>query len=218
MEDGWRLWYGSGRLISPEATTLGKEWWSQIWQCSYFWHFLLTADVFTFVVYVWPKGKPTYVFTDTYVKRLCFLEWWEVPELWCTRNKNTTLLTSAVWMVSFDYVLYISPRCLFSWFQCLEDLCTHYDYTVRTSQGEVVQFLYGGDGLDPASMEGKDKPVDLTKVMRHIKVSDMSSCYKIQIYSGITSGRVLNGELYAQASSESWWEKWKLHETACRQI
>ena len=55
--------------------------------------------------------------------------------------------------------------------QCLEDLCTHYDLTVRTSQGEVVQFVYGGDGLDPAAMEGKDKPVDLMKVLQHIKVS-----------------------------------------------
>lgn len=30
--------------------------------------------------------------------------------------------------------------------------------------GEVVQFTYGGDSLDPVDMEGKDKPVDF-KVM-----------------------------------------------------
>ncbi|GFR13195.1 DNA-directed RNA polymerase III subunit RPC1, partial [Trichonephila clavata] len=39
----------------------------------------------------------------------------------------------------------------------LEDLCLHYDMSVRNSIGEVVQFIYGGDGLDPATMEGVNK-------------------------------------------------------------
>ena len=52
----------------------------------------------------------------------------------------------------------------------MEDLCSNYDITVRNSMGEVVQFVYGGDGLDPAAMEGKDKPVDFHRVMAHIKV------------------------------------------------
>ncbi|KAH8042081.1 hypothetical protein HPB51_021165 [Rhipicephalus microplus] len=48
----------------------------------------------------------------------------------------------------------------------LEDLCCHYDRSVRNSCGEVVQFCYGADGLDPASMEGKeDNPVDFGRVM-----------------------------------------------------
>ena len=42
--------------------------------------------------------------------------------------------------------------------------------TVRNSSGDIVQFVYGGDGLDPTDMEGKDKPVDFVRVMRHIKV------------------------------------------------
>lgn len=37
--------------------------------------------------------------------------------------------------------------------------------------GEIVQFVYGGDGLDPTAMEGKDKPVDFTRVMEHIRVT-----------------------------------------------
>ncbi|GFT84690.1 DNA-directed RNA polymerase III subunit RPC1 [Nephila pilipes] len=41
--------------------------------------------------------------------------------------------------------------------QSLEDLCLHYDMSVRNSIGEVVQFVYGGDGLDPATMEGVNK-------------------------------------------------------------
>lgn len=36
----------------------------------------------------------------------------------------------------------------------LEDLCLHYDMTVRNSVGDIVQILYGGDGLDPTYMEG----------------------------------------------------------------
>lgn len=37
----------------------------------------------------------------------------------------------------------------------LEDLCVHYDMTVRNSVGDIIQLLYGGDGLDPTYMEGK---------------------------------------------------------------
>ncbi len=55
--------------------------------------------------------------------------------------------------------------------QSLEDLCSQYDLTVRNSEGFIVQFIYGGDGLDPASMEGKDKPVDFQRVMEHVKVA-----------------------------------------------
>ena len=33
-----------------------------------------------------------------------------------------------------------------------------------------MQFKYGGDGLDPAVMEGKDKPVEFPRVLQHIKV------------------------------------------------
>lgn len=38
--------------------------------------------------------------------------------------------------------------------QALEDLCVNYDTTVRNSNGDVVQFCYGGDNLDPTYMEG----------------------------------------------------------------
>lgn len=51
----------------------------------------------------------------------------------------------------------------------LEDLCSHYDMTVRNSVGDIVQFVYGGDGLDPAAMEGKDKPVDFKRVLELVK-------------------------------------------------
>lgn len=56
--------------------------------------------------------------------------------------------------------------------QSLEDLCSQYDLTVRNSEGFIVQFKYGGDGLDPAAMEGKDKPVEFPRVLQHIKVRE----------------------------------------------
>merc|ERR1712142_269176 len=53
----------------------------------------------------------------------------------------------------------------------LEDLCMRYDMTVRNSSGEVIQFEYGGDNLDPMMMEGKDKPVEFDRVLHHVKAN-----------------------------------------------
>ena len=51
----------------------------------------------------------------------------------------------------------------------LEDLCVSYDSTVRTSTNDVVQFVYGGDGLDPANMEGNSKPLEMTRILDHVR-------------------------------------------------
>lgn len=53
--------------------------------------------------------------------------------------------------------------------KCLEDLVVHYDGTVRNAINEVVEFTYGGDGLDPVWMETKDKPVDLPRQLMHLR-------------------------------------------------
>eukprot|EP00357_Protocruzia_adherens_P009959 CAMPEP_0115035248 /NCGR_PEP_ID=MMETSP0216-20121206/41299_1 /TAXON_ID=223996 /ORGANISM="Protocruzia adherens, Strain Boccale" /LENGTH=78 /DNA_ID=CAMNT_0002414619 /DNA_START=19 /DNA_END=252 /DNA_ORIENTATION=- len=42
--------------------------------------------------------------------------------------------------------------------KALEDLTAQYDYTVRSSSGEIVQFTYGDDALDPMQMETNDPP------------------------------------------------------------
>lgn len=55
----------------------------------------------------------------------------------------------------------------------LEDLCSQYDLTVRSSTGDIIQFIYGGDGLDPAAMEGKDEPLEFKRVLDNIRVSQM---------------------------------------------
>ncbi|KOB68218.1 DNA-directed RNA polymerase [Operophtera brumata] len=52
-----------------------------------------------------------------------------------------------------------------------KDLVLHYDMTVRNATGEVVQFRYGADSLDPSFMEGKDQPVDLARVLAHVRAS-----------------------------------------------
>lgn len=51
--------------------------------------------------------------------------------------------------------------------KCLEDLVVHYDGSVRNAIGEIVEFTYGGDGLDPVFMEVKDRPVDLQRQLMH---------------------------------------------------
>lgn len=53
--------------------------------------------------------------------------------------------------------------------KCLEDLVVQYDGTVRNAIREVVEFIYGSDGLDPVFMEIKDKPVDLPRQLVHLR-------------------------------------------------
>jgi DNA-directed RNA polymerase III subunit RPC1 len=59
--------------------------------------------------------------------------------------------------------------------KALEDLSVQYDLSVRNSTGGVVQFCYGDDGLDPASMEGEGAPVAFTRNLLHCK-----SLYELQ--------------------------------------
>ena len=56
--------------------------------------------------------------------------------------------------------------------KCLEDLSVEYDRTVRSADSQIVQFVYGGDGLDPLYMEGEsDEPVNLDRVLKTVKVN-----------------------------------------------
>lgn len=45
-----------------------------------------------------------------------------------------------------------------------------YDDTVRDSRGDIIQFRYGSDGLDPLEMETDTFPVNFIKEMEHIRV------------------------------------------------
>ncbi|CAK0820611.1 unnamed protein product [Prorocentrum cordatum] len=56
-------------------------------------------------------------------------------------------------------------RCLI---KALEDLSLKYDMTVRTSGGQVVQFAFGDDGLNPAKMEGSSRPLNFSNIIKHV--------------------------------------------------
>lgn len=58
---------------------------------------------------------------------------------------------------------YMSRRLMKS----LEDLLALYDNTVRNSSNGIVQFTYGGDGLDPLDMEGDAQPVNFNRQWDH---------------------------------------------------
>src|SRR5271170_3588087 len=51
----------------------------------------------------------------------------------------------------------------------LEDLWCQYDMTVRDATGNLVQFKFGDDGLDPTNLEGDDSPVDFSRTWTHIQ-------------------------------------------------
>ncbi|KAF5321814.1 hypothetical protein D9619_000944 [Psilocybe cf. subviscida] len=55
--------------------------------------------------------------------------------------------------------------------KALEDLTTQYDLSVRNSEGGIVQFKYGDDGLDPACLEGDSQPMDLDRSINHAMAS-----------------------------------------------
>ena len=63
---------------------------------------------------------------------------------------------------------YMSRRLM----KALEDLSTDYDLSVHNSSGNLIQFRYGDDGLDPANMEGmvgnSDAPVNLPHLWRYV--------------------------------------------------
>lgn len=61
---------------------------------------------------------------------------------------------------------YMSRRLM----KALEDLSVQYDNTVRNSTGGIVQLVYGDDGLDPVSMEGKDSfPIDFHRLLMRVR-------------------------------------------------
>ena len=67
--------------------------------------------------------------------------------------------------------------------KALEDLTTQYDLSVRNSEGGVVQFTYGDDGLDPACIESDDAfPIELNRSWMHALVCNLSSIALIRAH------------------------------------
>ncbi|VEL34044.1 unnamed protein product [Protopolystoma xenopodis] len=61
----------------------------------------------------------------------------------------------------------------------LEDLAVNYDGTVRDSRGDVIQFRFGSDGLDPLEMETDNFPIDLNRALANIQVAFAMFCRTI---------------------------------------
>lgn len=54
--------------------------------------------------------------------------------------------------------------------KALEDLSVQYDSTVRSSNGSIVQIVYGDNGLDPMQMEGSDgEPVAYERLLQSVQ-------------------------------------------------
>ena len=53
--------------------------------------------------------------------------------------------------------------------KALEDLCVHYDSSVRTSEQTIVQFTYGDDGLDPVMMVSNGSPVNFPRLLEQCR-------------------------------------------------
>lgn len=63
----------------------------------------------------------------------------------------------------------------------LEDLCVHYDMTVRNSMRDIIQICYGGDKLDPTYMEGLQTLLHIlhelcNEIMNAVQDNDMLFC------------------------------------------
>jgi DNA-directed RNA polymerase III subunit RPC1 len=52
--------------------------------------------------------------------------------------------------------------------KALEDLCIQYDGTVRNSVNQVIQFVYGDDGIEPTYVEGDSDPLNYDRLLRNL--------------------------------------------------
>ena len=52
--------------------------------------------------------------------------------------------------------------------KAMEDIVVFYDSSVRNSEGNIIQFIYGDDGLDPVHIEEfTDFPIDVERLIRY---------------------------------------------------
>lgn len=84
--------------------------------------------------------------------------------------------------------------------KALEDVMVHYDGTVRNSLGDILQFVYGEDGLDPCKIE--KQPIDTipnndASFNRRYKIDLMDSTYSLKP-SDIESGNDIIGDIEMQ--------------------
>ncbi|QDZ21005.1 DNA-directed RNA polymerase II [Chloropicon primus] len=76
--------------------------------------------------------------------------------------------------------------------KAMEDIMLRYDGTIRNSMGDVIQFLYGEDGMDGTAIEGQK--------LKHLKFKPkrFQDWYKIDLEDGVKSLGFLNSEVTAK--------------------
>jgi len=87
--------------------------------------------------------------------------------------------------------------------KAMEDLMVAYDYSVRSSSGSIVQFIYGNDGMDGVSVESQ--PLFLTK----LSLSDITE--KFYYKSKTSWKKVLKKSLVSQMSGKKAGETLEAH-------
>lgn len=81
----------------------------------------------------------------------------------------------------------------------------NYDLSVRDSVGNVVQFCYGDDGLDPANIEGSEIPVEFSRNLQHAIQSHFGNpekAYLLPWQISETTNKELDQPRFKKCSSE----------------
>ncbi|KAI1103582.1 beta and beta-prime subunits of DNA dependent RNA-polymerase [Jackrogersella minutella] len=92
--------------------------------------------------------------------------------------------------------------------KALEDVCARYDGTVRNSLGDIIQFVYGEDGLDAMCIE--KQPMDHWV----LKESDFEDRFRLDVMEGVRPpvlsaleyGQDLVGDTHVQELLDMEWE------------
>eukprot|EP00826_Nyctotherus_ovalis_P051880 TRINITY_DN6511_c0_g1_i3.p1 TRINITY_DN6511_c0_g1~~TRINITY_DN6511_c0_g1_i3.p1 ORF type:complete len:1080 (+),score=294.21 TRINITY_DN6511_c0_g1_i3:96-3335(+) len=66
--------------------------------------------------------------------------------------------------------------------KAMEDLSIKYDETVRNSNGDIVEFLYGDDSLEALSMENGNLPVCFSRLFNRIKSTSSMYPHERSLY------------------------------------
>ena len=84
--------------------------------------------------------------------------------------------------------------------KAMEDLMIQYDRTVRNSVGDVIQFLYGEDGMDGILIEGQS--------MDHLRLTPAKfSVSRVPKISAASHGCMLHCELPAATLGGANWDR-----------
>jgi len=92
--------------------------------------------------------------------------------------------------------------------KALEDVMVKYDGTVRNSMGDIVEFVYGEDGLDGARIESQKVdtvPLSMETLEKRFKMDVMSGKPPISP-SLLEVANVIQGDIEVQACLDAEWE------------